>query len=273
MDAGCGEPCILARMKILVRILLGIAVLVLVLLVAAFFFLDSIVRGAVEKGGAHATGTQVTLDKADFALTSGKLDLAGFSIHNPEGFQDEPFVSAAAIHAAWENGTIFSNELVIDEIGLDGIAVNLERADGRTNFGKILEHLKSLGGPDGGSAPSDGGSKHSLVVKHVSITNVKATVHLSGIPLAAGNASVTVPKIELNDFHSNGTTQENIAKLTSAIVTAVLDATVNSKDAVLPKEILGELKGNLDTLKAQAQDQWKDAKKDLDSVKDILKKK
>lgn len=260
-------------MKILMRVLIGIAALVLVVLVAGFFLLDSIVRGAVEKGGAHATGTQVTLDKADFALTSGKLDLAGLSIHNPEGFQDEPFVSASTIHAAWQNGTIFSDELVIDEIGLDGIAVNLERADGRTNFGKILEHLKSLGGKDGKSEPDEGGSKHSLVVKHVLITNVKATVHLSGIPLAAGSAAVTVPKVELHDFHSDGTTKENIAKLTGAVVNAVLDATLDAGNATLPKEILGDLKGNLDSLKAQAKDQWKETKKDIDSVKDLFKKK
>lgn len=262
-------------MKILVRILIGLVALVLVLGLAAFFFLDSIVRGAVEKGGAHATGTQVTLDKADFALTSGKLDLGGFAIMNPEGFKDEPCFSARTIHAAWQNGTIFSDELVIDEIALDGLAVNLERAGGRTNFGKILQHIQELGGKGGEEKKPepDGEKKRTLVVKHIKITNIDATVHLDGVPLASGSAAVKVPLVELSDFRSDGTTQEIVAKLTGAVVDAVLGATLDAGNAVLPKEILGDLKGNLDDLKKQAKDKLKEVEKDLGGVKDLFKKK
>jgi hypothetical protein len=262
-------------MKILVRILIGLVALLLVLGLAAFFFLDSIVRGAVEKGGAHATGTQVTLDKADFALTSGKLDLGGLAIQNPEGFKQEPCFSAKTIHAAWQNGTIFSDELVIDEIALDGLTVNLERAGGRTNFGKILQHIQEISGKGGDEkkpAP-DTGAKRTLVVKHVKITNIGTTVHLEGVPLASGSASVNVPLVELHDFRSDGTTQQIIAKLTGAVVSAVIDATVDAGNATLPKEILGDLKGNLDTLKSQAKDKLKEVEKDLGGVKDIFKKK
>lgn len=260
-------------MKILVRTLIGLVALVLLVGIVAFFMLDSIVRSAVEKGGAYATGTTVKLEKADFALTSGKLDLGGFSIHNPDGFRDEAFVSANTIHAAWENGSIFSDQLVIDEITLDDIAVNLERADGRTNFGKILQHAQSLGGQGGGATPAEPGKQRTLVVKHILITNVNASVHLSGVPLASGSASVKVPRVEIDDFKSDGTTQEIIAKLTGAIVHAVLDATVKAGDAVLPKEMLGELKGNLDTLKSQAKDKLEEVEKDLGGAKDLFKKK
>jgi hypothetical protein len=259
-------------MKLLVRILAGLFVLLLIGALVAFLMLDSIVRSAVEKGGAHATGTQVKLAGADLSLRGGKLDLSHLSIHNPDGFRDEPFVSASAIHAAWENGTIFSDELVIDEIALDGIQVNLERTNGRTNFGKILQHIESLGGKKGPAEPSEG-AQRTLVVKRILVTNVKAAVHLEGIPLSGGTAEVIVPRVEIDDFRTDGTTKEIVAKLTGAVVQAVLSSTLEKGDAILPKEILHDLKGNLDSLKSQANDALKDVRKGLDDVKDIFKKK
>jgi hypothetical protein len=205
-------------------------------------------------------------------LRSAKIDLGGLSIGNPEGFRDEPFVDIGSIHGEWQNGTILSEELVIDELAIDDVTVNLERSNGRTNFGKILENIQSLGKDGEPSKPSGTEAPRTLVVKRIVVRNVVANVHLDGVPLASGTAQVKVPKIELEDFKSDGSTKEILAKLTSTIVRAVLDSTVDAGSATLPKEILGELKGGLSGLKEQAKDALDDVRKGLGDVKDIFKK-
>lgn len=254
-------------MKIVVRLLIALVLLLVVVAFVGFLMIDSIVEGVVEKGGTYATGVAVTLDKADVSLGSGRIGLAGFAIANPPGFRNEPFVSATGATAAWQNGSVFSDRLVIDELTLDGVALNLERNDAGTNFGKIIDHLQTLAPDKKPAEPkSDDGAKKALVVKHIQIRDVKAAVHLGGI--ATGSAGVHVPLIEIKDFESDGTTSENVGRLTSAIVNAILSSTLDAGSADLPKEILSDLKGNLDGLKKQA----KDLLKDLD-IKNPFKKK
>jgi hypothetical protein len=260
-------------MKLAPKLGLGLFALLVLLALAVFFFLDSLVRSAVEKGGTHATGTPVDLATADLALFGGKLDLEGFTVANPPGFRDEPFVRMGTMHADWQSGTLFSDELVIDELAIDGIAINLERASGATNFGKILDHVKSRGGKPDPDAPPDAGPKKTLIVKRIVITDIGATVHLDGVPLLGGSFAVKVPRIEIADFKSDGSTKEIIAKLSGAVIDAVLAATVDAGDAVLPKELVADLKRDLADVKKQAKDALEEAKKDLEDVKDIFKKK
>jgi hypothetical protein len=241
-------------MKKPVRILLwsiaGLAALVVVALFLVLFFIDGIIKTAVEKGGTAAAGVPVTLDKADLQLGASRLELGGFAIANPPNFRPEPFVSLGRASTAWEQNSIFEDLMVIDELKIEDVAINLEHKDGKTNFGAILDHMGAGDSPSKPAPEDPNAKKRSLHVKHILISNVKAAVHVPG--LADSSAGVTVPRIELKDFRTDGSTTEIVAALTGTIVDALLTSTLDAGSANLPKEISASLERKVDALKSEA---------------------
>lgn len=249
--------------KVLVRVVIGVVALVVIVLLAALFFIDSLVKTAVEKGGTAAAGVPVTLSSADVKLGSSGLDLSGFAIQNPPRFRKEPFLGFGKAHAALDESSIFSDAMVIDELTIEDVTINLEHTDGKTNFGSILDHL----GARGGEKPKEPNAKpRTLIVKRILVTNVKAFVHMPG--LAESSAGVTVPRIELKDFRSDGSTTEIVAALTGTLVDALLTSTLDAGAKNFPKEIAANLERQVDGLKSQAESVLKEVK----GVKDIFEK-
>lgn len=254
-------------LKLALSIGLGLLGLALVALLVAVLMIDRIVKTVVEEGGSTALGTQVTLSSASVKPMSGRLELGEFAIANPPRFRDEPFVRLGRVAARWDSGSLFSDTIEIDEIVIDGVTVNLEYADGRTNFGTIQDHVVKPGSTSPG--PS-GGKSRSLLVRHVIVRGISAAVHAPG--LAESSAGVRVKDLELRDFKTDGSSSEVVGALTQALVDAVLSSTLESGSASFPKEILGSLKAQVESrvldLKSKAEDV-------LDSVKsagDLLKR-
>ncbi len=249
-------------MKILLRVLFGLVLLVIAVFAALLIFIDPLVKTAIEKGASYATGVETRLDSVSAGLFSSKLDLSGLRIQNPPGFRPEPFASLGQARAAWQGSSLFGDEIHIDEFDLDGVEINLERADGKTNYGVILANLEKISGEKKAPAPSSGDKPKKLVIKRILVRDVKATVSMSGLPIGNGSASVKVPKVEIDDFQSDGSTTEVVGKLVAQILQSVLDETVKAGQDILPKDVLKDLGGNLKNLKGEA-------KKLLDSLKPI----
>jgi uncharacterized protein involved in outer membrane biogenesis len=268
-------------MKLFKRILLVLLLLALLGAGAALLFLDSIVRSAIEKGGSSAAGTPTTLDKADASFFSGAFGLQGFAIANPPGFRSEPFLALQRARAKWQNGSILSDTLEIDEFALDGLQLNLERSAAGSNWDKILDNLKKLSGPADSSKPAQpaSGSGRAVVIKQLRIANTRCALHVSGLPALNGDWKVEVPEIHIENLRSNGSTAEIAGKLTKAVVEAVVKSAATSGKGVFPGDVLQDLESGLkqvgksaldDVLKGKTQPG--DALKQTEQgVKDLLK--
>lgn len=264
-------------MKLLVRLVIVLLVLALLLAGGVVVFFDGLVKGAVEKGGSYATGVPVTLEGVDAALMSGSFDMNGLNVANPEGFRPEPFLRLGQAHAAWQNGTVLSDAIVIDEFRIDGVTLNLERNDERSNFGVILDSVGRLSpgqGDSGGDAkPSEGDSKggRKLTIRRIVLRDVNAAVHVTALGGAVPSASVRVPEVVIENFQSDGSTTEIVGQLTGAIVQAILDATGKAGAGVLPADMMKDLRGQVDAIQSRARSALDEAKRDLGGAVDGLK--
>jgi len=267
-------------MKLIKRILLVLLLLALLGAGAALLFLDSIVRSAIEKGGSSAAGTPTTLAKADASFFSGAFGLQGFAIANPPGFRSEPFLALQGARAKWQNGSILSDTLEIDEFALDGLQLNLERSAAGSNWDKILDNLKKLSGGSGAAKPAEpeSGSSRAVVIKQLRIANTRCALHVSGLPALNGDWKVELPEIHIENLRSNGSTAEIAGKLTKAVIEAVVKSAATSGKGVFPGGVLHDLEGGLkqlgqgvidDVLKGKTEpgDALKQAEK---GVKDLL---
>jgi hypothetical protein len=250
--------------KIVLWGVLGLIALVAIALTGALVFLNPIVKSGVEKGATYATGTETKLGAVDAGLFAGRFAFTDLTIANPPGFRDEPFVHIGNAHAQWDNGTILSDEIVIDTFAIDGVDVNLERANGKTNYGAILDHLQSLAGPEKAAQKPSSSPAKKLSIKHIEIKNVKAGLHLSGVPVVSGSMNVSVPLVKIDDFHSDGSTQEIVAKLTSQLVHAVLQSSLDAGKNIFPADMLKDLDASLKSLTHTVESQAKDVMKGLE---------
>ena len=258
-------------MKLIKRLVVIGLVLLLLLVGAAFLFLDTIVRKAVETGGTAAAGVPTTLAKADASFFSGAFGLENFALANPSGFRSEPFLALKGARARWQNGTILSQHLVIDEFTLDGLELNLEQNGTKSNWKQILDNLQRGAPAAGGGAskptpPEAEGSQRTVEIKLIQIQNTKCALHLSG-PLN-GDYKVDVPAIKIENLRSDGSLAEIAGKLTKAVVEAVVAASAKSGNGVFPAAALHDLEGNL---KQELQDVLKGKTDPKDALKQAEK--
>lgn len=269
--------------KLLFRLVALVVLLALLALGAAFLFIDPIVKTAVERGSTYATGVPVTLDDADVRLTGGALELGRLNVSNPDGFTTPHFLKLGRAYAKWDTGTVFSDRLRMNELTIDGIDVNLEKAAGGSNWGAILANLEKVSGgkekPSGEPAPE--GSRKSLQIDRIELRNVKLSLTLRDVPVVGGTRSLELPPIVLENYSSDGSTLELVAALTRTVISAVLSQATKSGGDWLPKDVLGDLQKGLDGVKARLESEGKklleslDVKsleKSLEGLEDVFKK-
>lgn len=75
--------------KIIGGIAVGLIVIIAIAVGVFYFNLDKVIIAAVEKYGSEVTKTDVVLKEVDLDLKSGKGALKGFSVGNPEGFDED----------------------------------------------------------------------------------------------------------------------------------------------------------------------------------------
>ena len=262
-------PDSVLRMKILKRLVIALVLLLVVAAIVVYAFIDPLLRTAIERGATYGTGVETKLGGVDAGLVSGHLGLTRLEIANPPGFRPEPFLNLASAQAAWSNRSIFSDRIEVERLDLSGVEINLERTDGKTNYGVILANLENISGGGKTGQPSEPGAKKNLTIHHIEIRDVKAGLHLSGIPIASGSMNVSMPVIAIDDFKSDGSTHEIVAKLVRVLVQSILEGALKAGKGIFPADFVKDLGGNLDQMKDQVA---KEAEKLLQGADKNLKK-
>ena len=232
----------------------GIALVGLIVLIVlvAFVMIDSIAKAGVEKGSTYALGVPTTLDAADVKVFGGEFDMDGLTVSNPEGFDSPHFLALGNGGVSVELGSLTSDVVELPTLTLDKISVYLQRANGETNYGAIMENLKRFesGDPPPDTPKTEGGK--GFVIDRVLITNVKVNIDLAPLPGGLSEAAkmeVNVPEIELTDLGKGDTKPMEIAEIVATIVKAILVA-VAENAGNLPGDLGASLQAGLGQLQS-----------------------
>jgi len=254
-------------MKIIKLLLVLVVLLVLLVAiagVAAFSYVDTIAKRAVEKGGTYALGVDTTLGGADVGIMSGTFAMNDLKVANVAGYPAPHFLTLGDASVAISLESLREPTVVLPKLHLDSIDVRLEKKDGAANYNVILDNLKKVSGGSGDKpAPQPApGEEKKFIITDLSITKVVVHVDVfgaGGAPAALGNAlgaltKVTVPidEIKLQNVGKTGDgvagSGVTISQLTNIIVQAVLAAAVENGGGLIPADILGDLRGKLASL-------------------------
>jgi hypothetical protein len=209
------------------KALLHTTLLLVVLIVAVFLYLDRIVGSAIEEGATRALGVRTDVGGVQIALLRGHVGLTGLEIANPDGFSDEQFLRLGRVRVDIPPSALREDTVVIPSIALDDLELALEGSERGTNYGRILANLSQPGAGSAKSEPAptaeSGGKK--FIVKELVAHNVKATLAVEGLGSKLANTSITLPEIRLHDLgaHSGGMElSELIGQVTDGVVKSVV---------------------------------------------------
>lgn len=229
----------------------GVALVGLVVLVVlvAFVMIDSIAKTGIERGSTYALGVPTTLDSADVKVFGGEFNMSGLTVSNPDGFSTPHFLALRDGGVSVQLSSLMGKVVELPTLTLDGISMNLQRADGKTNYGVILENLKRFESGDAPAEKKAEGGK-GFAIDRVLITDVTVNIDLAPVP--GGLAELTkmevkVPKIELTDLGKGDTKPMELAQIVATIVKAILLA-VAENAGQLPGDLGAQLQQGLSQL-------------------------
>lgn len=241
----------------------GALLLVLIIVfVAAFWYVDSIARRGVEAGGTHALGVQTTVRSVNVGLFRGTVAVDGLRIANPEGFDAPTFLTMEDGRTTVAVRTLRQEIIRVPELYLTDLDVTLQRrADGSANYQAILDNLERFSRPDTPRrAPDEPEQRimiNELVLRNITVNADIASPEIVG-DVVGEHARVTIPiaEIRLEDVGRTGEgvggSGVTIGELASIIVEAILAAAIQQGGDLLPDDLLRDLGqrlaqiGNLD---------------------------
>src|SRR5262245_37914607 len=128
-------------MKKLFKLVILLIVLVFVVGLGAFFYIDTIAKAAIEKGSTLALGVQTKLNSAKLRILDGQLIMSGLDVANPSGFESKHFLNLKDGDVAVTLGSLDDDVVEVPHLLLSDVDVNLEKKSGKSNYQIILDNL------------------------------------------------------------------------------------------------------------------------------------
>jgi len=194
-------------MKKLLKVLLIVVPLVVIVgVVVLLVSLNGIVKSSVETVLPKITGTPVTIETVNISPFSGKAELKGFIIGNPEGYQTPSSFELGTVRAVLDLRSLMSDTIVIDEILIEGpqVTYEVDLPSFDSNIQQIQKNVEAFAGPPSEKPEPEadkGPSKNVLIKKFVF---KEGKVHLSAKVAQGRKLSVPLPAVEKENIGSGG---------------------------------------------------------------------
>jgi len=232
--------------KRIVRIALALIALVVVGLVATVLVIDRIAKMAIEYAGTTALGVDTTLDGISIGILRPSSSLDGLQVANPIGFDSNYFIRLEHGVLDMSLGNLLNETVEIERLKLSGINVNLVRENQGANFRQIISNIREFQSKQE-KQPTSGEKKFRI--REVLIEDVKVNVDL--LPFAGKLTQLDVPikELRLENVGSDELGGENLSRIVSTVVYALLEAVIAKSESVLPPGMAEELSETLSELK------------------------
>ncbi len=238
-------------MKLLLKILaiaivplIGLLVLAIVL---AWVYVDSLAERGVERGATYALDVDTQLDSADIGITSGSVELSGLSVDNPEGFDADHFLTLSNASMSVSLNSLMEDTVEVPSLVLSGIELRLERTTEGANYRVIMDNLGRF---EGGEQKAPDPDAKKFVIRTIAVRDV--TIHADVVPIGGAigdltSAKLSVDEVVLRDVGSGGEPM-SIAEITTVVLKAILASAIEVGGGVIPEDVLGELSDQLGSL-------------------------
>jgi len=254
--------------------ILGLFILVVIIAVAglayyAFNNLDRLIVQGVEHYGSEAIGTKVSLEAANVEVQKGRVELSGFQIANPPGFDSQYAFAFNKIitQVDLDQSLLDQNQAItVREITIDGASVIAEQKNLTDTNLTVLAEMLSENSSGTSTAPEEATSESGAarLIKVGSFTFSNANILL--ITEEWGERDIQLPTISVKNLGGDkGLLPEALATELMNIVLAQAEKAVKKELTGLAKQkVRSELK---DRLNEELDD---DQKENLNKLKSLF---
>ncbi len=233
-------------MKTLKRILISLFLLLFIVVMGIFFYIDGIARHGVEAGATYALGVPTTLRSMSIGILRGRVAMGGLNVSNPDGFDTDHFMAMEDGRVEVSLGTLRQEVVRLPELTLAGLSMNLENKSGSANYKVIMDNLKKL---DSGNPPAEESSSppKKFVIDTLLVKDIDVNVKTIGLGAIRPDLPLHIDQIALSNVGSDGQGVE-MSELSGILIKAILDSVLKLGSNVLPKELIGDLSSGLKEL-------------------------
>lgn len=234
-------------LKIAAIVLLPLIGLVVLALVLAWVYVDSLAERGVERGATYALGVPTTLDSADVGVLNGSVELAGLEVSNPDGFEADHFLKLDDADMDVSLGSLMEDTVEVPSLVLEGIDLRLERTLEGANYNVIMDNLSRF---ESGEKEEADPSDKKFVIRTIEVRSVRVRVDAVPVGGAIGDlttAEVTLDEVVLRDVGTAGEPM-SIAQITDVVLKAILASAVEVGGGVLPDDVLSDIGDQLASL-------------------------
>jgi len=193
------------RFKIVgIIVILAISVLFL----ASSIYLDSIVKGGIQKYGPQILQVPVSVESVSLSPMTGSGTVEGLIIGNPEGFESDYLINIGLLSVDIDVNTLLSDHIIIENLKLQDMHVIYERNSGTTNVA-AFEKLMA-------EEASSGAEVQTMTIDQALIEESRVTLQAS--LLGGKSVTVKIPRIEQEQLSSNDATVERTVKMALKLV-------------------------------------------------------
>ena len=185
------------KKKILLGIGLGFVAVILIVVIVAAFFLGDVIKAGVNTIGPKVTQTAFSVEAVHVMPLFGSVSLNDFVIGNPEGYKEANAISVGKVAVSAAPFSVLSDKIVVKSIEVRSPEINFEGNPlGANNLKKIMDNVNAFTGggaarPDTNAPATSGAAKpgKKLQVDDFLITGAK--VHFNGATLSLPNIHLT----------------------------------------------------------------------------------
>jgi uncharacterized protein involved in outer membrane biogenesis len=220
------------------KVLAALVLAIVILLVLAIFFVNTLIRKGIEGAGSRSLGTEVTLSGANLSFLKGQLALVDLRIANPQGFKTDQLFQVASAKTAMRPGTLFEDEVIIDDIVLESPSLTIEQSVHGTNLAALMANIQGEGTKEDGAA-----EQKSYRIKVLRITGAEVT--FSSLLTTEAPVTVPLPDIRIENLSDEDGTGLILAQVIETVLVRMLRAAIVEGQGEIPSEIISSLRGDL----------------------------
>ncbi|MBQ4337190.1 MAG: hypothetical protein IJC34_08360 [Lentisphaeria bacterium] len=211
-----------SRKTLLRRIFAGVVVALIALVIFLWLLLDWTVAATVRNVAPVFTGTPVELKGVSIGILRGRVELEGFKVGNPKGFNRPYAFELDSFVCQVQIPSLLSDKIMVDEVSIHGMLADYEVGLEGSNLALIQKNVESvIGKADAVSAqPADDDGEEEKPAKKVVIRKLS----VDGVSLALAAVRIPLPPIVLNDLGDGKRLTEVVNEFYAALMKSVADA-------------------------------------------------
>lgn len=226
----------------LIKLLLVLALLVVAAVVVGVFYVDSIVKAAIQNGGAAALGVSTRVESVNIGLREDRLTIKGLSISNPPNYTSPHMMLLESASCQFDLRKLMDETIDLPNFEIDGVDICIEQAMPASNVSAVLEHLKRFRPvePDRNQPPAK-----KIKVSQIRVRRV--TAHVYVLPGLTPVAPVT---IDLGDMVLENAAIDDpkgigVSELIARVVPQILAEVLERAGGTIPPVLSGPLKADV----------------------------